>query len=326
VDGPRLHLADGDLDLADGDQPPTRKLLLVASTGGHLWQLTRLAPRLGASPESLWVTFDCPQSRSLLQGRRVLHVPYVAPRDVKESLRAAWQLRRAVREEHFDGVVSTGAAVAVSAMVGARARVPSRLYIESVSRFDGPSLTGRIIAGCRLARTLTQHPAWCDDRWEFRGSVLEDYVVEPGPAEPVSKVFVTMGTIRPYQFRRLAERVVDILPPGVEVVWQTGETDAQDLPGTVHRYLSGEDFDRAVRDAGAVITHAGIGTLLGLLRAGVQPIAVPRRARFGEHIDDHQQQGARALEDRGLVINREADELSWDDVLAAGRTRVRLLG
>jgi hypothetical protein len=53
----------------DSSPSPQRKLLLVASTGGHLAQLVRLAPGLGASPSSLWVTFDSVQSRSLLAAR-----------------------------------------------------------------------------------------------------------------------------------------------------------------------------------------------------------------------------------------------------------------
>jgi UDP-N-acetylglucosamine transferase subunit ALG13 len=312
------------LSLDKAAPPHSRKLLLVASTGGHLWQLTHLAPRLAASPDSLWVTFDSPQSRSLLDGKRAHFLPYVAPRDWKGALLAIPSLRAVLRSEHFDGVVSTGAAIAVSAMFAAIGRVPERLYVESVSRFDGPSLSGRIIADARLARTLTQHPQWRDRRWGHEGSVLENYVVQPRTGGDVSSVFVTLGTIRPYQFRRLADRIVQVLPPGTDVVWQVGETDPSGLPGEVHRYMSAERFDQAVESADAVITHAGIGTLLGLLNVGVHPIAVPRRARFDEHVDDHQLQAARVLADRGLVIARDADELDWDDVRRASGARVQL--
>ncbi len=294
----------------------------MASTGGHLWQLTRLAPRLAASSDSLWVTFDSPQSRSLLRDKRVLYLPYVSPRDWRGALLAVARLGAAVRREPFDGVVSTGAAVAVSAMVAALGRVPARLYVESVSRFDGPSLSGKIIARAHLARTLTQHPHWRDRQWGYEGSVLEDYVVEEVPEKDPTRIFVTLGTIRPYQFRRLADRVDELLPPAVHAVWQVGETDPEGLPGEVHRYMAAERFDEAVAHADAVITHAGIGTLLGLLEAGVKPIVVPRRAEFGEHVDDHQLQAARALAERGLVTARDVEELSWDDVREGSRARV----
>ena len=46
--------------------------LLVASTGGHLVELMRLRPRLtGIGDEVTWVTFDTPQSRSMLAGEDV---------------------------------------------------------------------------------------------------------------------------------------------------------------------------------------------------------------------------------------------------------------
>lgn len=60
-------------------EPIPGRQLLVASTGGHLAQIVKWAPRIGAAEDSLWVTFESPQSESLLDGRRVLKVPYVAP-------------------------------------------------------------------------------------------------------------------------------------------------------------------------------------------------------------------------------------------------------
>ena len=136
-----------------------RKLLLCASTGGDLWQLERIARRFEAREDSLWVTFDTAQSRSLLNGRRVLYVPYISPRDVRGVLTATVAIDRALRSEPFDGVLSTGAGIALSCIVPTARRRMRRLYIESVSRVTGPSLTGRIVHATRLFETWTQHPA-----------------------------------------------------------------------------------------------------------------------------------------------------------------------
>jgi UDP-N-acetylglucosamine--N-acetylmuramyl-(pentapeptide) pyrophosphoryl-undecaprenol N-acetylglucosamine transferase len=318
----RASVSSTALSLAEDVRESPRKLLLVASTGGHLWQLARLAPRLGASEDSLWMTFDSPQSRSLLEERRTTFLPYVAPRDWKGAAHAERIMRNCARHEDFDGVVSTGAAIAVSAMVAAQRAVPARLYIESVSRFDGPSLTGSIIERCHLARTLTQHRGWSTGRWEYEGSVLEDYALEPRPPRPVRRMFVTLGTIRPFGFRRLLDRLAAITPPEVEVIWQVGETDGSRLPGDVHRYMDNTAFEAAVQAADVVVTHAGIGTLLGLLEDGVQPVAVPREARYREHVDDHQAQAARALSELGLVVNRRVHELTWADLEGSSRMRV----
>jgi UDP-N-acetylglucosamine transferase subunit ALG13 len=69
------------------DPLPGRQLL-AASTGGHLAQLAKWSQAIGSASDSLWVTFKSPQSDSLLQHRRVLYVPYVAPRDVRGAVNA----------------------------------------------------------------------------------------------------------------------------------------------------------------------------------------------------------------------------------------------
>jgi UDP-N-acetylglucosamine transferase subunit ALG13 len=56
------------------------------------------------------------------------------------------------------------------------------------------------------------------------------------------------------------------------------------------------------RTAEAVITHAGVGSILCARRAGHLPIVVPRRRRHGEHVDDHQAELARALDERRAVV------------------------
>ena len=55
--------------------------LMVATNGGHLAQLVELGERLdGIEADRLWVTFDSPQSRSLLAGRRHLFIPEIDDR------------------------------------------------------------------------------------------------------------------------------------------------------------------------------------------------------------------------------------------------------
>ena len=49
---------------------------------------------------------------------------------------------------------------------------------------------------------------------------------------------------------------------------------------------------------------------------------VPRRAAYGEHVDDHQTGIARELGGRGLAVVRQADEISEDDLIAATTKRV----
>jgi hypothetical protein len=88
------------------------KVLWIVSSGGHLAQAHRIEGLIGRNSGSVWVTFDSPQSQSLLESRRVEFVDYVAPRDVRGALRVASRVRKLARRESFDLVVSTGAAIA----------------------------------------------------------------------------------------------------------------------------------------------------------------------------------------------------------------------
>jgi len=298
-----------------------RKLLLVASTGGHLAQLVRLAPGLGASRDSLWITFDSMQSRSLLAGQRRIHVPYVRPRDYIGMMRAAGIVRRVLKHESFDGAVSTGAGLAVSALPQAAISGVPSLYIESVSRVEGPSLSGRMLAASRLVSLRTQHPAWATDRWTTHPSVLSTYhpLIRHQPDHP--SLFVTLGTIEGYRFDSLVDAVLASGLADERTVWQLGYTNNRtDLPGQVYQMMPSAQFVDAALSADVVITHAGVGTFMGLLEMGIFPVIVTRRKHRGEHVDDHQTQIAELAGFLGVARAVDAPDLTADDIrFAAGR-------
>ncbi len=298
-----------------------RKLLLVASTGGHLAQLVRLAPGLGASPSSLWVTFDSMQSRSLLAGQRRIHVPYVRPRDYLGMMRAAGIVRRVLRHENFEGAVSTGAALAVAALPQAAISGVPSLYIESVSRVEGPSLSGRMLAASRLVSVRTQHPAWATNRWRTHPSVLSTYhsLTRQAPDRP--SLFVTLGTIEGYRFDSLVDAVLATGLADERTVWQLGFTNNRsDLPGQVYQMMPSTQFIDAALSADVVITHAGVGTFMALLEMGIFPVIVTRRKHRGEHVDDHQMQIAELAEYLGVARAVDAPDLTADVIrFAAGR-------
>ncbi|WP_081788422.1 glycosyltransferase [Candidatus Blastococcus massiliensis] len=301
-----------------------RRLVLAASTGGHLAQLVRLAPGLGATEDSLWITFRTPQSESLMQGRNVLYVPYIRPRDGLSIAKAFPQILARLRGEDYEAAVSTGSGVALAALPAARlARIPA-LYIESVSRFAGPSLSGRILAASRLAEMRTQSPSWAGGRWGLHPSVLSTYRIVRRPDQPTGKprLFVTLGTIRGYGFHAVIDRILELGLADEHTVWQLGDTEPRvHLPGRVFREVSTGDFGRYAREADVVITHAGVGSVLGLLDMGIAPVVVIRRRSRAEHVDDHQQQLGRMVNETGIGFAVEVDELDAGVITAAAAHR-----
>jgi beta-1,4-N-acetylglucosaminyltransferase len=121
-----------------------RPLLLVCSSGGHLLQLVGIADAF-ASYSRVWVTFDKPDARALLQGERVLHAHGPTNRNIPNLLRNLRLAARVVRRERPCAIVSTGAGVAVPfAYIGRLLGIPV-VYIESVTRITSLSLSGRMI-------------------------------------------------------------------------------------------------------------------------------------------------------------------------------------
>lgn len=316
------------IDISTAFRTPRPRLLLVASNGGHLEQLHRLASGSDIDPTSQWVTFDTPQAHGLMDAERTHYVPPVEQRDWMGATRAVPRLRRILSQGRFDGVVSTGAAIAAPAFVAARLSGIPTLYIESVSRVRGPSLTGRLVYSSRLASSAwAQHQTWQHGRWQYHGSVLDRFEAVPTdrPHENPS-LFVTLGTLRRYPFVRPVERLQAIGAPDDRTVWQLGVTPAPTgLRGDVNDFFPSARFDAAASAAGTVISHAGVGSVLRLIELGIYPLLVIRRSSQGEHIDDHQEQIAGLLSERNLALVREADEITLEDIRVAASRRIRPL-
>jgi UDP-N-acetylglucosamine--N-acetylmuramyl-(pentapeptide) pyrophosphoryl-undecaprenol N-acetylglucosamine transferase len=299
--------------------------LLVAATGGHLAQLHRLAPRIAPRDERRWVTFDTPQSRSLLAEEPHLLVPYIAPRDWPGVLRESRRAMGLLRRERPRLVVSTGNAIALSYIPVARALEIPAVYIESAARALGPSLTGRLIRRVPGVQLYTQYQAQADDVWGYAGSVFDDFTPEdrPGEAGPLRNVFVTLGTI-PFPFPRALDAVTRVLPDGCELSCQVGATMASGMSGETMPTMSAAGIRARVAAADVVVAHAGIGSALDILQAGKTPVLLVRSSAHGEHVDDHQEQIARTLSDLGLAIWRRPEDLTTDDLRWAAGRRVRV--
>jgi UDP-N-acetylglucosamine--N-acetylmuramyl-(pentapeptide) pyrophosphoryl-undecaprenol N-acetylglucosamine transferase len=296
--------------------------LFIAATGGHLDQLIELAPRIAGCEEAVWVTFDAPQSRSLLTDREHIFVPYTAPRDVMNVMRNVRLARRVLAEVQPSLVASTGNAIALAYLpLAATRRIPAA-YIESAARAEGPSVTGRILQRIPRIELYSQYETWATPPWQYAGSVFDRFKAISEPeVRDIKRVAVTLGTIR-YGFRRLVERVHAIVPTGCHIFWQVGSTDVSGLGIEAHLKVSPVRMRKEMMLADVVIAHAGVGSALGALSVGKTPVLVPRERSRGEHIDDHQRQIAVHLDRLGLARYRTVAELELRDLKVATGAKV----
>lgn len=131
-------------------------VLLVCSSGGHILQLLSLRTAWEEF-DHLWISDDTPDVRSLLQGERVRFAHGPTSRNLRSLLRnvhLAWQV---LRQERPRVVLSTGAAIAVPFAWIGRLLGVKVVYVESVTRVDTPSLSGRLVAPV-ASRVYVQWP------------------------------------------------------------------------------------------------------------------------------------------------------------------------
>ncbi|MGH3427785.1 MAG: UDP-N-acetylglucosamine--LPS N-acetylglucosamine transferase [Mycobacteriales bacterium] len=121
-----------------------RHLLLVCSPGGHLLQMLRLEPAWGSMLCS-WVSLEAADSRSLLRGQSVTFATGPTNRSLRATLanlRLAWRL---VRDQRPAAILSTGAALAVPFFIVGKLHGCRLVYVESVTRIESLSLSGKIV-------------------------------------------------------------------------------------------------------------------------------------------------------------------------------------
>lgn len=127
-------------------------------------------------------------------------------------------------------------------------------------------------------------------------------------------IFVILGSQK-FQFNRLLKKVDELVEQGViteEVFAQTGYSDYIPQHYSFKQFLNREEFAEMEAKADIVITHGGTGAIMGAIKKGKKVIAVPRLAKYGEHVDDHQVQLLKQFGDIGLI------EVSYDTEMLAG--------
>ena len=108
-----------------------------------------------------------------------------------------------------------------------------------------------------------------------------------------------------------------------DVFAQIGTTKMKPVHIRWTPFLEPNAFTMAVRDADAIVAHAGMGSILTALAASKPIIVVPRRGDLRETRNDHQIATAKKLGSReGIHVAMDEAELSGIldsiDTLAAG--------
>lgn len=116
-------------------------------------------------------------------------------------------------------------------------------------------------------------------------------------------IFITLGSQK-FQFDRLLKKVDELIEDGTitePVFAQSGYSDYQPRHYEFKRFLSRDEFADRMVWADIVITHGGTGAIIGAVKKGKKVIAVPRLAKYGEHVDDHQLQLIKEFKQMNII-------------------------
>jgi len=138
-------------------------------------------------------------------------------------------------------------------------------------------------------------------------------------------IFVTVGNH--FQgFERLLEKVDEIAPRlPHEIVVQKGYSKYIPKNTKYFDFVPANTAVEYIRKSDLVVSHAGMGTIILCKESGTPLIIFPRREKYKEHVNDHQMEIARVLEERGdknIYIVYEENQLEEKIMEVVGKRAI----
>ena len=125
-------------------------------------------------------------------------------------------------------------------------------------------------------------------------------------------IFVTLGSQK-FQFNRLLmelDKLVEEKKISNDIFAQIGYSDYKPKNYEFKEFLDREQFSEFMDKCDTVITHGGTGAIVGAVKREKKVIAVPRLAKFGEHVDDHQLQIIDQFTNMNFIVGvKETNEI-----------------
>lgn len=125
-------------------------------------------------------------------------------------------------------------------------------------------------------------------------------------------IFITVGT-HTQQFNRLLEKVDELIENKTikeKVVAQIGYSTYKPKHCSYFKFADEDRVQELFANSRLIITHAGAGSIITGLVHKKPLIVVPRLSKFGEHVNDHQLEIARAFElQHKVLVCRDIENL-----------------
>ena len=124
-------------------------------------------------------------------------------------------------------------------------------------------------------------------------------------------ILVLLGTQK-NDFYRLLDAVQKNIENGTikdKVIVQAGHTKYNSSDMEIFDLIPIDKMNNLIDNANIVITHGGVGSIVGALKKHKKIIVMPRLSKYGEHVNNHQQEIVSIFEEKGFIksINSAED-------------------
>jgi len=147
-----------------------KKVMAVASIGGHWIQLLRIARSLEENYEMVYMCTH-PKCAAMVENKKYYLTSDFSRSDAWKLIPAFFRLLKIIRKEKPHAIITTGAAPGLICVFAGWLLRRKTIWIDSIANVEHLSLSGRI-AALFVSRVYTQWQHLATDKIYFAGDIF----------------------------------------------------------------------------------------------------------------------------------------------------------
>lgn len=288
-----------------------KKIICVASLGGHWIQLLRISKALEEKYDVTYISMH-EKCATMVGDRPVYVIRNFTRKTAWNIIPNIFTLAKVIIKVWPAAIVTTGSAPGLLTLLVGKIFGRKGMFIESIANAEKHSATGGI-AGKLVKNVYTQWPHLADNHYKYAGSIFGESTEKDGndgyikSSSAGQSIFCTVGTQMP--FDRFVKAIDEVAPQLKDkIVVQSFKDKYEPKNIQMVDFMAPDEFNRLFGEARLIVAHCGMGTILNALTANKPIIVLPRLAKWGEHLNDHQLATARKIAELGYAYVVEDEE------------------
>ena len=151
-----------------------KKVIAVASIGGHWIQLLRIARPMEEHYEIVYVSTH-PKCATMVEGQKFFQTTDFSRSDAWKLIPSFFRAIITIRQEKPDAIITTGAAPGLVFLLAGKLLGRKTIWIDSIANTERLSASGRI-ASWFASRSYTQWEDLATGKIQYAGNVLGNFL------------------------------------------------------------------------------------------------------------------------------------------------------